>query len=613
MPATSVEQRFLGQPKKGGPRIGFRLLALAVLLTLSMFAWQVWHVYNSFRVGHEVFRMYAESERLRDLFVELNHDLFISAQMAAATGSTQWEERHRITDQELSVAIGRVVQRLEGRVKLDALSQLHAAHQELERIWGAILELVRDGRAEQAQATLASETYTDQRNALVEASHDFITLVRQHVAEQIRTERQQEFLSIGAAFVTLVASLVLWVLLIRRIRRGQVLLAQETVQREQAEAQLLQAQKMETIGQVSAGIAHDFRNSLTAILGYAGIAKRTLSEDHSAVRPLLSLENSVEQANSSVRGLLAFSRKTTSNKEPVDLGALVAETRQMLNGILPDSISVVAEGLDRQAIWISADRTQLQQVLMNLVINARDAMPRGGRLAIRLDCDTDAESSREKACIRFADTGEGMSPEVVERIFEPFFTTRPREHGTGLGMAIAHGIVTDHGGAIQVQSQVGKGTTVTVEFPLITVPSTAVIETRQIGASSTGRGELILLAEDNRHVREVMAETLETVGFRTIQVPTGELLLEEFSRQAGSVRLLIVDFDLPGRNGLDCIREIREEAGELPVICVTGTADPAIENELSGEALILRKPFAMTTLTRLASRMINALVSSASS
>jgi signal transduction histidine kinase len=533
--------------------------------------------------------------------------------MAAATGSTQWEERYRITDQELSIAIGRAVQQLDGRVKLDSLSKLHAAHLELERTWDTIFELIREGRAEKAQTILASLIYTDQRNAFVEASHDFITAVRQHLAEQIRKERQREFLSIGAAFVTLVASLVLWVLLIRRIRRGQVMLAQETVQRKQAEAQLLQAQKMEAIGQVAAGIAHDFRNSLTAILGYAGIVRKTLSEDHPAARPLSSLENAVEQANSLVKGLLTFSRKTTTSKEPVELGPMIAETRQMLHGILPDSISVAAEGLDRQAVWVSADQTQLQQVLMNLVINARDAMPSGGRLTIQLGCEINAEGSGEKVCIKVADTGEGMSPEALEHIFEPFFTTRQREHGTGLGMAIVHGIVMDHGGAIQVQSQVGIGTTVTVEFPLIPVPSTTVIETRQIGARSTGRGELILLAEDNRHVREVMAETLEAVGFRTIQAPTGEQLLEEFSRHAGTLRLLIVDFDLPGRNGLDCIREIRKEAGELPVICVTATADPAMENQLSGEALVLRKPFAMTTLTRLASRMIDSAISSASS
>jgi two-component system, cell cycle sensor histidine kinase and response regulator CckA len=613
VPATSVERGFLSKPEKSGPRIGVRLLALAVLLTVSMFAWQLWHVYNSFRVGNQTLEMYAESERLRDQFVDLNHDLFLSAQMAAMTGAPQWQERYRTTDRDISAAMSHAAQVLDGRIKLDALSRMHAAHLELEKTWDSIFERVRDGSAEQAQAILASEAYTDQRNTFSEASHEFIADVRRYVADRIRAEQHKEFLSVGAAFATFVASLVLWILLIRGIRRGQVMLAEETVHRQQAEAELLQAQKMEAIGQVAAGIAHDFRNSLTAIIGYAGLARKALPEGHPAARPLVSLESAVTQANDLVRGLLAFSRKTTISKEPVELRAVIAEMRQMLIGILPDSVAVVVEGLDQQAIWVSADRMQLQQVLMNLAINARDAMPRGGRLAIGMGCETDAEGSDEKVCITVADTGEGMSPEVLEHIFEPFFTTRPREHGTGLGMAVAHGIVTNHGGAIHVSSQVGKGTTVTVELPVITVPSTGVIEAREIGLCPAGQGELILLAEDNRHVREVMAETLQAVGFRTIQVPTGEQLLGEFSRHAGSIRLLIVDFDLPGRNGLDCIREIREEAGEIPVICVTATTDPAIENELSGESLVLRKPFAMTTLTRLASRMITSTVSSASS
>jgi len=613
MPATSVDRKLLGQPEKASARIRVRLLALAVLLTVSMFAWQLWHVYNSFRVGHQTLEMYTESERLRDLFVDLNHDLFLSAQMAALTGAPHWQERYRTTDRDLSAAMSHAAQLLGGRIKLDTLSRMHAAHLELEKTWDSIFEGVRNGSAEQAWTILAGQAYTDQRNAFSKASHDFIAGVRRYVADRIRAEQHKEFLSVGAAFATFVASLVLWMLLIRGIRRGQVMLAEETVHRQQAEAQLLQAQKMEAIGQVAAGIAHDFRNSLTAIIGYAGLARKALSEGHPAARSLVSLESAVTQANDLVRGLLAFSRKTTISKEPVELGAVIDETRQMLIGILPDSIAVVVEGLDQTAIWVSADRTQLQQVLMNLAINARDAMPRGGRLAIGMGCETDAESSGEKVCITVADTGEGMSPEVLEHIFEPFFTTRPREHGTGLGMAIAHGIVTNHGGAIHVRSQVGKGTTVAVELPVITVPSIGVIESREIGLRPAGRGELILLADDNRHVREVMAETLQAAGFQTIQVPTGEQLLEEFSKHADSLRLLIVDFDLPGRNGLGCIREIREEAGEVPVICVTATADPAIENELAGESLVLRKPFAMTTLTRLASRMINSTVSSASS
>lgn len=380
--------------------------------------------------------------------------------------------------------------------------------------------------------------------------------------------------------------------------------------RKRLHEELLQAHKMEAMGQMASGIAHDFNNLLTAISGYASLAKETLTPHHAAIASLERVEQAAEQAGDVTKALLAFSRKQPEEKQPVELRALVEETVRLFQRILPASIDIVTALDLAQTVWVKADKGQLQQVLLNLVINAKDAMPDGGTLSISLvssslpgaEHPTDGKLKNPVACLKVSDTGVGMSPEAQARIFEPFFSTKPKGYGTGLGLATVYGIVTRYGGWLTVASRPGKGSTFTVTLPTICFAATNTV-TRTIKDVPHGHGETILLAEDQRYVREIMATTLEDLGYMIVQVSDGPALLEAYSRYRQTLRLLIVDLDLPGKSGIACLREIRVDDTRTPVI-LTGTPGFILDIHPDDNTALLHKPFQMPELGCLVSALL---------
>ncbi|MHC4715656.1 MAG: PAS domain S-box protein [Planctomycetota bacterium] len=367
--------------------------------------------------------------------------------------------------------------------------------------------------------------------------------------------------------------------------------------------ELHQAQKMEAVGELAGGAAHDFNNLLTVILGNAGLAKLTLPEDSSA-RPLLDqIAQAAERASALTRSLLTFGRRLPAAKERIDLRAGVRETSTMLDRVLPASVELVVEGTSGEPLWVQADPTQIQQILMNLAVNARDAMAEGGTLRIAASGAPDAEAP-EKAVLTVADTGVGMSPEVRSRIFEPFFTTKPRGEGTGLGLSIVHGIVADHGGRIDVESASGEGSTFTVTLPI--APAEEGARPSGVPADAPlGRGEQLLLAEDNPLVADAIAAMLRSLRYEVTRVPDGEALLDHFTEHAEQIRLLVVDIDLPKRSGLDVLREIRAGGSTVPVIIVTGTAGREVGAELDDNTVLLPKPFELRELADAVDRLLS--------
>ena len=400
-----------------------------------------------------------------------------------------------------------------------------------------------------------------------------------------------------------------WVSVVRDITNR--VLAEE--QHANLQQQLHQWQKMQAVGQLASGVAHDFNNLLTAISGYVEHARRALPANHPAFESLDGVEDAVGQAAGVTRSLLTFSHQVPAEKTSVNLCELVNDSARLLRRVLPANITLDTDTDPEQSAWISADRTQIQQVLMNLAINARDAMPNGGALCVsvcrepqagRFDSD---EENRQPDLVRLSvsDTGEGMSPEVRQRIFEPFFTTKPVGHGTGLGLAIIHGIVQDHGGHIDVHSEVGRGSVVSISLPGIEHHDAAE-SGRQSPATRAGSGELILLAEDNHHVRGIIASTLDSFGYETLAVVDGETLLKRFAERREQTQLLVVDVDLPGRDGLDCLSEIRETGAQTPAIVITASADPDLEDKLDTSTVLLRKPFQISELSALAGSILEA-------
>ena len=497
-----------------------RWLAVAVGLTVSMFFWLGWHVYNSYRVGEMVKDEYVRGEELRDTLIRVHERLGTVVRMAVATGERSWRQRYQDLEDELQRAFEesiRLVSPGSSAALLMKAREDHYSHRELNQ---KALALSRDGRRQAALDLLASATYQLHENMLGEAAERFVTDLRERIGTTLLAERNKELLSVAVAFAIFAVSLTVWLFLVRRLQIWRADLLREIAARKEAEAQLRQAQKLEAVGHLASGIAHDFNNLLTAISGYVALAKKTLRPDHPAVSSLESVEQVAEQAEGVTRALLTFSRKTAARKQPVELAAVVEKAAHLLKRILPAGIDLIVDTGFVSGVWVNADSVQLQQVLLNLAINARDAMPNGGRLQIRLALPRDGGIEPQAVRLIVRDTGTGMSPETLARIFEPFFTTKPRGTGTGLGLAIVHGIVTDHGGTIEVESQVGRGTTFTVALPVARaqVRPSEPVEDREPCAS---HGEVVLVAEDHPYVRQIMTTGLRAAGYEVGQAEDG--------------------------------------------------------------------------------------------
>ena len=375
-----------------------------------------------------------------------------------------------------------------------------------------------------------------------------------------------------------------------------------------SEEHLRQAQKMEAVGRLAGGVAHDLNNTLTAIFGYLDLVRCQLPPRHAVSANLDGLEHAAQQAAGVTRGLLAFSGRTSPTKQTLVLDGLLPETIRMLRHMLPASIEIVADVPRDSGLAVYADSTQLQQVLVNLALNARDAMPEGGQLSITVSELQETPDSTYIAPARLAritvrDTGVGMTPEVGARIFEPFFTTKTRGQGTGLGLAIVHGIIRDHGGRIEVESAPGHGTTMTVLLPAV-APESGEVVVAAPSVVPAGRRAAVLLAEDQAHVRRVLVNGLEAVGYDVVEAVDGEELQERFSEAADRLRLLIFDIDLPKRNGLACLQDIRAAGCRAPAILITGKVEASLEQGLDGHTTLLRKPFRLMQLAELAGRML---------
>jgi PAS domain S-box-containing protein len=381
------------------------------------------------------------------------------------------------------------------------------------------------------------------------------------------------------------------------------LLRDVTAQRE-LEDQLRQAQKMEAVGTLASGVAHDFSNSLTAILGYTDLARGSLPANHSALESLRMIEQAARQAAGVTKSLLTFARKAVCERAPVNLGRALPEWIKLLRRILPASIEVVEEVHPEHAAWVQADPIQIQQALMNLVVNARDAMPEGGLLRISLSTGPgDSPDSERNAILVVEDTGVGMSETLQTRIFEPFFTTKARGRGTGLGMSVIHGIITGHQGTIAVESEPSQGTRVMVTIPCCDPPGEAADSAPQ-RQDRAGEGELVLVVEDDEHIRSIMVSALRTAGYDVVAASDGEEAVATLAKYRQELQLVVLDLDLPKKSGLAWLQETRDARRNLPTIAVTGAPEFNLGGLFGGNELLLRKPFQMSELIALIGRTL---------
>jgi len=364
------------------------------------------------------------------------------------------------------------------------------------------------------------------------------------------------------------------------------------------EDQFRHAQKMEAVGVLAGGIAHDFNNILTAIIGYGNLLQMQLGNDHSARHNVEQILAAGEKAANLVHGLLAFSRKQIINPKPAGLNNIIRIVEKLLSRLLTEDIELKVSLTDSETT-IMADPGQIDQILMNLATNARDAMPKGGVLTIETSImEMDMEYllmhgygiQGPYVWLSVSDTGMGIDEQTRERIFEPFFTTKPMEKGTGLGLSIVYGIVKQHNGFIDVQSTLGMGTTFNIFFPLV---KTIVQERSSMPhLPALGENQTILIADDDMQVRDIIRITLENSGYKVIEAEDGEMAVQQFAKYRDDIDLLILDIVMPKKNGKDAYDEIRKIRQEIKVLFISGyTADVIDQKVGMGEELnIVSKP-----------------------
>ncbi len=376
--------------------------------------------------------------------------------------------------------------------------------------------------------------------------------------------------------------------------------------RRQLEEQFRQAQKMEAIGRLAGGVAHDFNNLLTIINGYSEIILGELASDDPSRASLAAIHDAGERAARLTEQMLAFSRKSMTEPRLVDLNSLVVESVKLYRRMIGEDIAISLL-TDPRGVYVVLDPGQLEQVLMNLAVNARDAMPTGGRLTIEtkiVELGNDASRimaslpAGKYASLRITDTGCGISPEIKEKIFEPFFTTKPLGKGTGLGLAVVHGIVQQSGGSITVDTAVGVGTTFHILLPAVAKATQD--EVIQHAAVVPPGKETVLVVEDEDAVRRLVRLALEGQGYTVLTASCGSEAQTVLKAHSGPIDLLLTDVIMPQISGRDLAQSIRQARPGLRVLYMSGYTDDALDRHGIQNATdqFIQKPFTPLTLAR---------------
>ncbi len=369
--------------------------------------------------------------------------------------------------------------------------------------------------------------------------------------------------------------------------------------RKRLEQQLVQAQKMEGLGTLAGGIAHDFNNILAIILGYTNKLESSHSKPNEFPGAIKVIKEAVERGAALVQQLLTSARQTEAHFSSIDLNALVRELESMLQATFPKTINFNLE-LSPDLPVITADKSQLHQVLLNLCVNARDAMPTGGTLTVVTSITPGREltemfsgvTAENYACIRVRDTGIGMSRQVKSHIFEPFFSTKERGKGTGLGLSVVYGVVNNHRGFVQVESEPGAGTSFVVYLPVKHLTA------EQIGGDRTGGSrqdipQTILLVEDEEMLRELGVSILESEGFRVLAAKDGVEAVALFETHCDEIGLVVCDLGLPRLGGREAFLKMKESRPGVRAIVASGYLEPAIRSEMLKAGVIdtIQKPY----------------------
>jgi PAS domain S-box-containing protein len=389
--------------------------------------------------------------------------------------------------------------------------------------------------------------------------------------------------------------------------QGAICMALDITDRRQLEEQLRQAQKMEAVGRLAGGIAHDFNNLLMVIQGYADLMTERLAEGDPLRRNAEQIQTASQRATSLTRQLLAFSRKQMLAPKVMSIQSVVGDMEKILRRLIGEDVQLETSSVPDLGL-VKADRSQIEQVILNLAVNARDAMPEGGRLTIETaNVDLDESFSHSSVMLSpgpyvmlaVTDNGCGMDVETQAHIFEPFFTTKEKGKGTGLGLATVYGIVKQSGGYVWVYSEPGRGTSFKVYLPRVWDEQTTPGRDRRIDGQVLPQGtETVLLVEDEKGVRELAREYLEMTGYTVIEAENGHTALELAGLHSGPIHLLMTDVVMPGISGRELSERVKSIRPGIRVLFMSGYTDQAVVHHgiLETDAVLLQKPFTVAAL-----------------
>lgn len=388
---------------------------------------------------------------------------------------------------------------------------------------------------------------------------------------------------------------------------GVVVISRDVSGRRVLEEQVRQSQKMEAVGRLAGGIAHDFNNLLMVIRGYAEIVLLEAGITAGARKSVETIVRTADSAASLTRQLLSFSRKHVFSPQVLELNSVVSRMSEMLLGVLREEMEFKVK-LNPEEVYVSADRGQMEQVVMNLVVNARDAMPKGGKLTletarVRIDLTRASRFSAvppgDYVMLAVSDTGVGMDAETQSRIFEPFFTTKSRDEGTGLGLSVVYNIVRGSGGHVRVDSELGRGTTLRTFFPRVATPPAQEAEPSHATIPSTGM-ETILVAEDQPELRWMICQFLQERGYSVLEAKDGRDAVELAEQYNSAIDVVLTDVVMPFLRGPEVARRISESRPQIKVIFMSGYTEgevtPEGQNGWEAQAALLQKPFELDLL-----------------
>lgn len=577
----------------------------SIAITLFLIILLAWNLFFSFNVLNSFKNRELAVERSSWKLLLYAETMKMTTRVSALSGSLEWKKTYNNTKLRMEELLKDIPHLISSEAISGKTGQIRSYLDNIGRIETRAYELVSRGEKKEALRLLAGWEYTKNQLNFESAVKDLVGLIQKRLESKISFQKTRSSVIVLIAAACLAALIFLWSVTIRFWKIQEKNKKRAEADLEKSQEQFRQVQKLESIGRLAGGVAHDLNNMLSPVLGYSEMLLEDNHGDDHQAKALKEIRNASTRARDLVQQLLAFSRKQVLEFTPVDLNFLLKEFESLLRRTIRENISIYMD-LARPLPLIKAEAGQLEQVVMNLVINAQDAMGEGGELIIetglaeldeRYAARHKGVSPGEYVMLTVADTGCGMDEQTLENIFEPFYTTKELGRGTGLGLSTVYGIVKQHGGNIWAYSEPGMGSTFKVYLP-VSEERTLTPEQTSQPCSDKGGSENILLVEDNRQVRELAFTVLKQQGYTVLAAETGQEAISLINSCSKEVHMLLTDVVMPEIDGKQLFERLRSIYPDLKVIYMSGYPETVIARHgmMEGGVNFISKPFSIKAL-----------------